>query len=520
MIEIARRVVCGTGPLTQIRPREFHRPKKNMHMRMHYLIIGCLFSMLVLGSSTPAWTQSIVVPFEQHLDSNLSGSYSGDIFMASGARSRVIVHIVAYVNGPCDATWDAPNFGWIGNRFSTVSCVDGKILLQSDSADVAVEATHDPIKQQLTGTWVQRRTNSPVVLKKLYEAPRVQEPGDTPPYIAESFRVPNRPAGILVGGELTFPDTLGRYPLVILAGDRGQADRVARGKHGHAPYLVLASMFAQRNIATVRIDDRGTGQTTGAANDQSVDDEASDISAVLDALWKHPRVDTTRIVIIGHGEGGLAAAMVARRYPNRVTRIAMLATPMLSGKETLVEQMKARELSRGTDAELVDVATGLVAAWCDLLLSSPTMNDQALVPLLLSIADSVLMNRPDVAMRYPMVRQLQRPGRELYMQSTLMPWLRSYLWYSPADYVALQGPTLALFAERDIEVPGALHATAFRALGQRRTSRSTWTSAVFPNTNHQFQECDDCTEEEMARTSETIRPDVVARLAVWVLRGE
>ena len=28
MIEIARRVVCGTGPLTQIRPREFHRSKK------------------------------------------------------------------------------------------------------------------------------------------------------------------------------------------------------------------------------------------------------------------------------------------------------------------------------------------------------------------------------------------------------------------------------------------------------------------------------------------------------------
>jgi pimeloyl-ACP methyl ester carboxylesterase len=225
-------------------------------------------------------------------------------------------------------------------------------------------------------------------------------------------------------------------------------------------------------------------------------------------------------VIIGHGEGGLAAAMVARRYPNRVTRIAMLATPMLSGKETLLEQLKARELSRGTDAELVNVATGLVAAWCDLLLTSPTTNDQALVPLLLSIADSVLLNRPDIAMRYPMVRQLQRPGRELYMQSTLMPWLRSYLWYSPADYVALQSPTLALYAERDIEVPGALHATAFRALGQRRVSRSAWKSAVFPNTNHQFQECDECTEAEMARTGETIRPEVVARLVMWVLQGK
>jgi len=464
--------------------------------------------------------QSLVVPFEQQLDTNLSGSYSGDIFLSTGARSRVIVHIVAYVNGPCDATWDAPNFGWIGNRFSTVSCVDGKILLQSDSADVAVQAVHDPIQRQLTGTWVQRRTNSPVTMKKLYEAARTQEPGSSPPFLTETFRIPNRPAGILVGGELTYPDTLGRYPLVILAGDRGQTDRVARGKHGHALYLVLASLFAQRSIATVRIDDRGTGQTTGFGSDVSIDDEASDVSAVLDAMWIHPRIDTTRIVIIGHGEGGLAAAMVARRYPNRVTQIALMSTPMLSGKETLLEQLKARELSRGTDAELVGVATGLVAAWCDLLLASPTTDNQALVPSLLSIADSVLMNRPDVALRYPMVRQLQRPGRELYMQSTLIPWLRSYLWYDRSAYLIVTRPTLALFAERDIEVPGSVHLAAFQYLGKVRSTLGTWAWELYPNTNHQFQECDDCTDDEMARTSETIRTDVVARLARWVLQGQ
>ncbi len=491
-----------------------------MTMRLRFLVGISLLGFIIAREPVESRAQSLVVPFEQQLDSVLSGSYSGDIFLSTGARSRVIVHIVSYVNGPCDATWDNPTFGWIGNRFSSVSCVGGTILLQSDSGDVAVQVTHDRERQQLVGTWVQRQANSPVTLKKLYEAPRVQEPGDQPPYISESFRIPNRPAGILVGGEFTYPDTLGRYPLVILAGDRGQTDRVARGKHGHAPYLVLAAMFAQRNIATVRIDDRGTGQSTGIGDDQSIDDEASDISAVLDALWKHPRVDTTRVVIIGHGEGGLAAAIVARRFPTRIARVAMLSTPMLSGRETLLEQLKARELSRGTDAELVGVATGLVAAWCDLLLASPKTDNQALVPRLLSIADSVLMNRPDVAMRYPMVRQLQRPGRELYMQSTLIPWLRSYLWYSPAEYVALQGPTLGLFAERDTEVPGAVHSAAFRAFGQQRASRSAWLTAIYPNTNHQFQECDDCTDEEMARTKETIRPEVVARLAMWVLRGE
>jgi hypothetical protein len=193
---------------------------------------------------------------------------------------------------------------------------------------------------------------------------------------------------------------------------------------------------------------------------------------------------------------------------------------MLSGKETLIEQLKARELSRGTDGELVGVASNLVSAWCDVLVASTTQGDQAVTPLMLSIADSVLMNRPDVALRYPMVRQLQRPGRELYMQSTLIPWLRSYLWYSPADYLSVQRPTLALFAERDIEVPGLIHAAAFRLMGQRRSFGTPWLVETFPSTNHQFQECDDCTDDEMARTSETIRTDVVARLARWVLQGQ
>jgi pimeloyl-ACP methyl ester carboxylesterase len=236
-------------------------------------------------------------------------------------------------------------------------------------------------------------------------------------------------------------------------------------------------------------------------------------------MWMHPRIDTTRVVIIGHGEGGLAAAIVARRYPLRVARIALMATPMLSGKETLVQQIKARELSRGTDAELVGVASGLVGAWCDVLLASTNVDDQSVTPTLLSITDSVLFNRPDVALRYPMVRQLQRPGRDLYMQSTLIPWLRSYVWYSPSDYVSVQGAILALYAERDTEVPGNIHASAFSSLAQRRQSRAPWLVEVYPNTNHQFQECDECTEEEMSRTSETIRPDVVARLALWVLKG-
>ncbi len=478
--------------------------------------IRSLLALLVLPALVSSLAgQTLSTTSGRVIDSVLTGSWSGDVFNAAGSRQRVIVNIVSYVNGPCDATWDAPTYGWIGNRFSSVSCVDGRLLMQADSADVVFQGVVSRSPLQITGTWAERRMNSPVVLKKLVEARRIQEPGPTPPYIAIPMTIPNRPAGIVVGAELTLPDTLGRYPLVIIAGDRDIADRTGRGASGHAPYLVMAAEFAKRNIATLRIDDRGTGQTSGMADAGTIDDEASDMSAALERLRYHPNIDTTRIVLLGHGEGGLAAIVVGARYPGLVQRVAMMAAPALDGRRTLLAQIAARERKRETDEELIGVAVGLVDAWCGVVASEGT--DDKIVPRFLAITDSLLEERPDLLVRYPLARQLQTSGREAYVRSTLLPWIRSYIWYSPADYLArLRQPLLALYAEEDIEVPGRTHADALRL--QATNGRKTLVEVV-ADVNHWFQPCSDCTEEERSSLPLSISPDVLSRLAIWILRG-
>mgnify|MGYP001627223361 CR=1 FL=1 len=470
--------------------------------------------VLALLCGLPISGQILDSPGARDLDSLLTGSWSGDVFNAVGARNRVIINFTSFKRGPCDATWDLPTYGWIGNRFSRVSCADGNILLQDDSADVVFTGVYTQSPLAITGTWVQRRTNSPVVFRKLYEAKRIQEPGPQPPFLRIPLSIPNRPAGVMLGAELIIPDTLGRYPLAILAGDRELTDRDARDQSGHAPYLILAALLAERNIATLRIDDRGTGLSTGIADPESIDDEASDIGAALERLRRHPNVDTTRIVVIGHGEGGLAATVVANRYPT-ISRLVFMGTPATNGTETLLGQIAARERARETDEELIGVAVSMVRAWCAEVLRN--RKKDSVVFALLRITDSVLAARPDLLDRYPLARQLQQPGREDYMVSTLLPWLWSYLWYSPAPYFdQLRQPVLALYAERDTEVPAAIHAPAL-ATYKMRGSRVV--IETIPNVNHWFQPCDVCDADERLRTELSISTNVVARISRWILQG-
>jgi len=472
-------------------------------------VIFCLLLLLALPSILQG--QTIL-----GIDSVLTGDWSGDVTYSTGLRNRVILHIVSYTNGPCTATWDSPNAGYFGNSFSSVSCANGRLLFESQPADVVVTGFLDIGALTITGTWLQRKTNSPIVLRKILAVTHLQETRLAQQSQDRELSIPNRPAGNIVGAVLTLPDTLGRYPLAILAGDRGQFNRDQRSASGHAPGLVMASLFASRGIATLRLDDRGTGLTTGTSDPQSMDDEASDISAALRRIRFDKNIDTTRVVIIGFGEGGLACAIVASRYPDLVTSIVCLSTPGLSGRATLTAQIMAREISRQTDEELAGVASDLVDRWC--AITQAGGSNAELTLKILAVADSIIDDRPDLMSRYPLAAYLKRAGREEYVSTTLLPWIRSFLWYNPANYFGnVTQPILALFAVKDIEVPAAKHAEAFRRLD--KISRKVMIESV-DDVNHMFQSCDACTEEEMAQTNETINENVVTRLVRWVVQGK
>ena len=123
--------------------------------------------------------------------------------------------------------------------------------------------------------------------------------------------VPGEPP---LAGTLTLPDSPGPVPAVLLAPGSGPLDRDS--DHRRARFGVtrdLAHALAAAGLASLRYDKRGVGGTPGDWRRAGLSDAADDLVRARDALAARPEVDGDRVVLAGHSEGALLAAMAAAR---------------------------------------------------------------------------------------------------------------------------------------------------------------------------------------------------------------
>lgn len=113
------------------------------------------------------------------------------------------------------------------------------------------------------------------------------------------------------------------YPSVLIIRGVGAS---AADAPGNNPYREIAFRLARAGVITVRYDPQGVGDSDGAAN-AAVDflGEVEDARAALAHLRADPRIDPSRIVVLGHGTGGGVAAVVARSDA-RLAGLAVLGT--------------------------------------------------------------------------------------------------------------------------------------------------------------------------------------------------
>ena len=108
------------------------------------------------------------------------------------------------------------------------------------------------------------------------------------------------------------PESRGRYPAIVLVGGTGSSttDR-DETVSGIAVFGLLATPLADAGYYVLRYDKRGVGQSGGRAESATVPDSAEDVRAIVEFLRKRKDVDPKRIVLFGHGEGGLVALLAA-----------------------------------------------------------------------------------------------------------------------------------------------------------------------------------------------------------------
>ncbi|HET9596737.1 MAG TPA: hypothetical protein VFP65_14205 [Anaeromyxobacteraceae bacterium] len=170
---------------------------------------------------------------------------------------------------------------------------------------------------------------------------------------------------VQVPGTLVLPAVAGRVPAALLLGDVG-ADRDG-ARDGHAPLLRdLAEALAARGVASLRLERRSAAWP--AAGDLGLEgDLVADAAAALRQLRARPEVDAARILVVGHGLGGVvapevadrgggAAALVLAGAPARALPLALLEEARASGRlapgpmaqyQRLAERAIANRLEEG-----------------------------------------------------------------------------------------------------------------------------------------------------------------------------
>jgi len=130
--------------------------------------------------------------------------------------------------------------------------------------------------------------------------------------------------GERINGVLTRPES-SECPvpvIVLLHGFLGHMNDLLVYDSEESLYEMTARLFAEKGLASLRFDFRGSGTSNGEWKDTTFTKQISDAISSIDFLSSVEDVDSRRIGVIGLSQGGLVAACLAAR-DSRVKSVAL-----------------------------------------------------------------------------------------------------------------------------------------------------------------------------------------------------
>ena len=417
------------------------------------------------------------------------GDWQGALSVGPG-QLHLALHFTKDTSGALQGTLDSIDQGAMGIRLSRVTLKDSTLtFLMDGGASYEGKLAGDEIH----GKWTQGPPPAdPLDFKRgTANAPgRPQEPKKPYPYRSEDVSYENKAAGISLAATFTIPEGKGPFPAVVLITGSGPQDR-DEALMGHKPFLVLADYLTRHGIAVLRADDRGVARSGGNFASATSADFATDAEAGLAWLKTRSEADPQKLGLIGHSEGGEIAPMIAARNKD-VAFLVSLAGPALKGDEIIVEQVVAANEAAGAPHALA-VKNGEVER---------------------QILSAVEAEKDPAQLRRKLAAFLPADAIEQNLPGLTSPWYRAFLAYDPTpDLRKVTCPVLALFGDKDTEVPAVQNIAAIRkALAENHQVEVD----EMPGLNHLFQHAKTGALREYSEIEETLSPDVLSKIATWI----
>ncbi|MDD3658925.1 MAG: alpha/beta fold hydrolase [Lascolabacillus sp.] len=450
-----------------------------------FLLTGNLYSQEIIGS----WTGSLKIQ----------------------ETSLRLVFNVSMKDSVLISTFDSPDQGAFGlpTTRTTYSESDKKLEIIASGLGIFYRGILE--NDSIVGTFNQGGIPFPLTLRKTIKevVHKPQTPIEPLPYISEEVTIPdNSQNKVSLSGTLTLPDSTGIFPAIILIAGSGPNDR-DETIFGHKPFYLLSDYLTRNGFAVLRYDKRGVGKSTGDYSKATISDFVTDASNALEYLKSRKEIDSSKIGMLGHSEGGIIAPMVASKSSD-VKFLVLLAAPGTKGIEIVLDQNENSLKHQGIEPETINrLQLTNREIFESLLVWSGSENDRTALRDRLSY----LWEQLPILIKLKLEKE---PYLRAQFNAMITPGYRSFLATDPKDYLSLVScPVLAINGENDVQVPALKNLEAIKHHIQKGGNYKVETKS-YPLLNHLFQESITGQPDEYAKIDQTISPQILSDITNWI----
>ncbi len=290
---------------------------------------------------------------------------------------------------------------------------------------------------------------------------------------------------------MTYPKDKKRHAALILISGSGAQDR-DETIFGHKPFLLLADYLTRQGFAVFRYDDRGVNASSGKLTTSTLYDLSTDVLTIVQRLKKLTMIDTVKIGLLGHSEGGLVAALSASDNKG-IAYVVLMASPGIVGSEVICDQVGALSKLAGLSTEEVQ----------------KNMAQQR------RILDIVKQEK-NQTVAAKKLKDVIPPSKQAQIKILLSTKYRSLITFDPASVLINVGcPVLALNGSKDIQVAAKKNLDAIAAILQRGGNTDFQTKEI-AEVNHLFQTAQTGAISEYGTIKETMNPVVLEIVGEWL----
>jgi fermentation-respiration switch protein FrsA (DUF1100 family) len=480
-------------------------PVISIHNNINGEVMKKLFAVLILFTIG-------FVSAQQDAQQKYDSMWEGKLNFNQNLSLRVVVKIQKNEDGTLSGFLDSPDQGAKDIPATSVTITDDSLKFEVKPLGASYAGKIDKDSMIVNGVFKQGMAVIEAKLKKtnkIEEARRPQLPVKPYPYNEEEIVFPNESVNISLAGTLTYPKGSGKFPAVVLITGSGRQDR-DETVFNHKPFLVIADYLTRNGIAVLRFDDRGGGKSTGDHSNATTEDFATDAAAAVKYLKSRNEIDSKKIGLIGHSEGGLIAPMTAVNSGD-VSFIVLLAGPGVAGKYLLALQTELILRANGMPEEEIAKNVKQSKEAYEAITSSP--DSLTGFKRLKEMFDEEVAGLSDEEKQKP---EYSESNFNAQTKVLLSPWFRFFLKYDPAPVLEnISIPVLALNGDKDLQVDAEQNLTAIeKAL--KDGGNANYKIVKLPGLNHMFQTAKTGAVNEYAQIEETFSPSALKLISDWI----